>query len=414
MKSKSANLLGSYGSWASDLIPESPGPLSFRNNARSDLSEWKEEARGKVLELIFKPPIEKKVNAHLVKKYKYEDLEVEEIAWSLPYGPETRAFFLKPGGAGRSGKLPGILALHDHGGIKYFGKQKITRTSEPQHPFIKAHQEKYYGGLAWANELAGRGYGVLVHDVFPFGSRKILASDMQAHAVERIMKAPLDLKEIEPEDLDIDGIIEIYDVPMEEPDDRIRLYNAFASQHEHIIARSLFSAGLTWPGIFVTEDIFALDYLCFRPDIDADRIGCCGLSGGGLRTNYLAGLDDRIRCSVTAGFMTTWRDFVLNISFNHSWMIYIPHLPRYMEFPEILGLRVPLPALVLAANQDPLFTLKEVKIAGRILNELYKKVNAPDNFKISYYDGPHRFDPAMQEEAFAWFDLRLSDCNIRK
>ncbi|MCP4310838.1 MAG: hypothetical protein GY790_06210, partial [Bacteroidetes bacterium] len=203
--------------------------------------------------------------------------------------------------------LPGILGLHDHGGIKYFGKQKITRTGADMHPFIQSHQQEYYGGVAWANELAKRGYGVLIHDVFPFESRRILPSELPSHVVQRMMSAPESMKELTPEDLKNEDVIRDYDVPIDEESiERINLYNAFAARHEDIIAKSLFSAGMTWPGVFVAEDCYALDYLCSRQDIDAERIGCCGLSGGGLRTNYLAGLDDRIQCSVTAGFMTTW------------------------------------------------------------------------------------------------------------
>jgi dienelactone hydrolase len=57
------------------------------------------------------------------------------------------------------------------------------------------------------------------------------------------------------------------------------------------MSKSLFSAGATWPGVFPAEDQRALDYLCARPDGDATRVGCGGLSGGGLRTVYLTGLD---------------------------------------------------------------------------------------------------------------------------
>jgi len=47
-------------------------------------------------------------------------------------------------------------------------------------------------------------------------------------------------------------------------------------------------------------------------------------SGGGLRTVYLGGLDDRIHCACCVGMMTTWRDYLLNKCHTHTWMIYIP------------------------------------------------------------------------------------------
>ena len=55
--------------------------------------------------------------------------------------------------------------------------------------------------------------------------------------------------------------------------------------------------------------------------------------------------------------MTTWRDYLLNKCYTHTWMVYIPGLPPDLDYPEILGLRVPLATLVLNDNEDQLFTL---------------------------------------------------------
>ena len=54
----------------------------------------------------------------------------------------------------------------------------------------------------------------------------------------------------------------------------------------------------TWPGVFFAEDRMALDILCAREDVDESRIGCGGLSGGGMRTVFTGGLDKRIKCAV--------------------------------------------------------------------------------------------------------------------
>ena len=63
--------------------------------------------------------------------------------------------------------------------------------------------------------------------------------------------------------------------------------------------------------------------------------------------------------------MTTWRDYLLNKCHTHTWMIYIPGLPRDLDYPEILGLRVPLPTLVLNDTEDQLFTIAEMRRADR-------------------------------------------------
>jgi dienelactone hydrolase len=308
-------------------------------------------------------------------------LYIEELSWKLPYGRPTDAILLKP--ADTKTPLPGILAFHDHGGNKYFGTRKITKTNNTQHPLMVEHQKNGYSGKAWANEIARKGYVVLVSDAFTFASRRVLMQDI-------------------PENLR-DGLND------ENPEDpkNIEAYNRWASNHEHIMAKSLFSAGTTWPGVFFAEDRIALDILCARKDVIKEKIGCGGLSGGGLRTVLMGGLDPRIKCAVCVGFMTTWKDFVLNKSFTHTWMTFVPILPNELNFPEILGLRVPLPTLVLNDTNDDLYTVPEMNAADRILKEVYQKAGAPDKYKCSFYPGGHKFDAEMQTEAFNWFDKWL-------
>jgi len=88
-------------------------------------------------------------------------------------------------------------------------------------------------------------------------------------------------------------------------------------------------------------------------------------------------------------------------------MMYVPLLPNELDFPEILGLRVPLPTLVLNDTEDTLYTLPEMKEADKILREVFNKAGAGDRYHCSYYPGPHKFDIEMQHEAYEWFDKWL-------
>ncbi|MDA8410303.1 MAG: dienelactone hydrolase family protein [Treponema sp.] len=405
-----SSMLGSYGTWIEDLESARRRDFSFLDDHWNDVAAWSVEARRLFSAFVLSqdlgtPRAEITARRTIGDLDGGSDLTVEELAWRLPYGPPTRAIFLKPAHA--TERLPAVLALHDHGANKYFGKRKIADADETVHPHVRQYRELYYGGRAWANELARRGYAVLVPDVFPFESRKILASELPGFVVERMMQDPDELRELTPESAAIGGKCTTYDVFGEEPSDSIDRYNAFASQHESIVAKSLFCAGLSWPGVALSEDRAALDYLASRPDVDPERIGCGGFSGGGLRTNYLAGSDPRVRCSVTTGFMTTWADFALNSSHTHTWMLYIPGLSARMDLPDILAMRSPLPTLVQATTEDPLFTRGLVEKAGEILEASWRKAGSADRFRMAWHKGPHRFDLAMQEEAFDWFDRWL-------
>jgi dienelactone hydrolase len=375
-------MIGLYGPWAASLTANKLPSFSFRNQEWTDPENWRQKARQQTMDRMAIPDIGGLPEVRIIREFEYDGLLIKELKWQLPYGRATEAILLKPANAVKP--LPAVLAFHDHGGNKYFGKRKITRTSDTPHPSVIAHQKEYYSGLAWANELARKGYVVLVPDAFTFASRRVMLQDV-----------PESLRQ---------GLTD------EDPENpkQIAAYNKWASDHEPIMAKSLFSAGTTWPAVFFAEDRKALDILCSLPDIDAKRVGCAGLSGGGLRTAFMAGLDPRIQCAVCVGFMTTWKDFLLYKSVTHTWMVYVPLLPLELDFPEILGLRLPLPTLVLNNIADELYTPAEMKEADRILAELYDKAGANTRYKCSYYPGPHKFDRAMQSEAFAWFDRWLT------
>ena len=218
--------------------------------------------------------------------------------------------------------------------------------------------------MSWANELAKRGYAVLVHDAFAFASRRVRDADLP----EVIRKGK---KEVKPES-----------------EAEIKAYNTFAGEHEHIMAKSLFCAGMTWPGVFTAEDQRALDSWP-GPTSTLPASAARAYPGAVCAPVYLAGLDERIACACCVGMMTTWRDYLLNKSYTHTWMVYIPGLPDDLDYPEILGLRVPRPTMVLNDIDDGLFTIDEMRRADRMLGEVFAKAGAADRYKCVFYPGPH-------------------------
>lgn len=372
--------IGAYGPWAATLPPDPPA-FSLRREAWTDVDAWRTAARERASLRMARPNAGGTPQPTVHRRATVDGVEIEEISWQLPYGPRTEATVLRP--AGVRGRLPAVLGLHDHSGMKFFGREKIALTDRTPHPMISALHERTYGGRAWANELAKQGYVVLVPDAFAFGSRRVRPE----HTPERVQNGVVD--------------------PVGGDPAQIEAYDRWASAHEAVMAKSLFCGGTTWPGVFLVEDQRALDVLAARPDVDPERLGCCGLSGGGLRSAYLAGMDPRIRCGVCVGMMTTWNDFLAHRSYTHTWMIYVPLLPNELEFPEIMGLRAPLPTLVLNNTEDPLFTLPEMRRAGEILGDVYRRAGAPEALRVSFHPGHHKFDLPMQEEAFAWMERWL-------
>ena len=128
---------------------------------------------------------------------------------------------------------------------------------------------------------------------------------------------------------------------------------------------------------------------------------------GSDRTNYLCALDDRIRCAVSVGWVSTLRPLIQSHIDTHSFSHFLPGLTRFMDLPDLLGAFAPNPLLVLQCSRDGLYTLASMKEAVEKLERIYSLAGASNRFAGKFYDQPHRFSADMQDDAFIWLDAHL-------
>jgi hypothetical protein len=191
--------------------------------------------------------------------------------------------------------------------------------------------------------------------------------------------------------------------PLTMTEQEIRAFNQRASQNESLIGRSLFTAGVTWPGVILWDDMRTLDYLASRPEVDAKRLGCVGLSVGGYRSYLLAALDERIKAAVDVGWMTSMGSQIKqHVTNTIGLSFHINGLYRYLDFPHISALVAPRALMVINGSQDRLFALEGVKAAFETIARCYTKAGVPDRQQCRLYDAPHEFNLSMQAEAWEW------------
>jgi hypothetical protein len=373
-------VLGTFHSLAAWQESACRRPLSLLDERWTDVESWRTQARAKVLELLAYQPPDCPLDAVVHGSTDRGGVVTELVSWAQPFGPRTEAFVVRP--SGRTGRLPAVVALHDHSAFKYYGKEKLVEL-ENEPPIMREFKQGTYGGVSWAHELARRGFLVLVPDNFLWGSRKIHPDSVPEEFVRNVLR--------------------------ETPGSRayIEAYNEFCADYETLVAKTLFASGTTWTGIMAWEDRRAVDYLLTRADTDPDRLGCGGLSGGGLRTIYLAALDPRIRCAVCAGFMSTIGEMIPAIVRWHTWMFHVPHLFALMDLPDVASLHGPSPLLVQGDRDDELWTLAGQEQADTNLTRIYSRMGASDRYRGLMYPGPHKFDLPMQKDAFDWFERWL-------
>jgi len=311
----------------------------------------------------------------------------ELLSWSVGYGPRTQAVVLRP--AGVTDPLPGVVALHDHGGFKYYGKEKIADGPDATPPVLAAYRAKFYDGRAYPNDLARAGFTVLVHDTFMWGSRAFPVETMPMPVRDM---AAAQLRMSPPEMV----------VPVE-----VEFYNLAAAHHEHWAAKYANVLGATLAGVVCYEDRVAANYLLSRPDVRGQRIGCIGLSGGGNRAAMLNATHDRMGSAVIVGQMSTYAG-LLDHNMSHAWMLFPAGWARYGDWPDLAACRAPSPLLVQYDLGDDLFTEQGMRDADWRLRACFAAAGRPDGYSGEFYGGPHKFDRAMQASAFEWLARTLA------
>lgn len=305
----------------------------------------------------------------------------ERITWSVGYGPRTEAYLLKPIGATKP--LPGIVALHDHGGFKYYGKEKIADGQEQPPPVLVDYRREYYGGRAFTNALAKEGFIILVHDTFLWGSRKFPLEDMP--------------QEIREQTRSILGTGSTSDTV-----DEIGNYNYATGIHEHLVSKYCNLLGTSMAGVVSHEDRIAANYLLSRSDVSTSGVGCIGLSGGGNRAALLQATHDSIKAAVIVGLMSTYEGLLDHNVFSHTWMLFPFQWARYGDWPDLAACRAPSPLLVQYDLDDELFTPEGMHAADAKIADHYQSVGYSQGYTGQFYPGPHKFDLKMQAAAFTW------------
>jgi dienelactone hydrolase len=371
--------VGSLFSFIQSQAVKTDFPLSFLREEFKDAQAWKRLARGKLLELLHYAPPPCDPKPEVVEKVDKGDYVREKVYFNTTPDIRVPAYVLIPKRA--KFPAPGIVALHDHGGFYFWGKEKIVEV-EDEHPVLTDLKKRYYAGNSSASALARQGYVVVVIDMFYWGERRMLLDGDPADWRERP-------KDITPE--------------------RIAAFNQRASQSEQLVGRTIYSAGFTWSGVMFWDDVRTVDYLLTRPEVDKNRIGCVGLSVGGLRSCHLAALDDRIKAAVVVGWMASFPTQLqrhIRNTIGHTKLV--PGLYRYMDYPDVASLAMPSALLVINGSKDQLFDLDGVHACFDKLAACYKKAGIPDKIRTRLYDTPHEFNAEMQAEAWEWLKKWLA------
>jgi dienelactone hydrolase len=138
----------------------------------------------------------------------------------------------------------------------------------------------------------------------------------------------------------------------------------------------------------------ALDVLSAHPLVDPARIAAAGLSYGGTCTLFLAALDERVRCAVVSGYLSSWRA-AHTVPWNMCGSQVMPGQLGAIEHVDVAALVAPRPLLVESGTDDMIFPVASARATVDRLRTLYASLGAPDDAVVhDVFEGDHRWHGA--------------------
>ncbi len=319
--------------WTQQRYQSAPLRLTYRATNRADAELWQQALRAKVIELLGGFPERTPLQAQVADLRQYPGYRRERIVFRSRLGVNVVGYLLVP--AGRKPPHPTVIAIPGHGrgvnDIVGIDEQGHDRTDKPGYEHDFAIQAVEHGLAVFAIEPMG------------FGYRR---------------------------------------------DERTKAKGAAASACQPAAGSALL-LGETMIGWRVWDVMRTLDWIATRPELDAARVGCMGISGGGTCTLFATALDLRIKAAFVSGYLNTFRDSIMSVS--HCIDNYVPGILNWAENYDIAGLIAPRPLFSEGGDQDPIFPVSATRESYARVKKVYEVFGAASHVQQEIFSGEHVF-----------------------
>ena len=307
-----------------------------------DFGQWRSQAKQALLDVLGTLPEKSDLNIHIEYEKEHSGYKETRFVFTSEPHADVPCHLLIPQ-AGQP-PYPAVICLQGHmpgmhlslGRAKYDGDEDL----------IKAGDKDY------ALQAVRHGYAALVMEQRCFGERK----------------------DCRPEDV------------------------ATFGRGCHHASMAALLLGRTMIGERVWDVSRAIDALAELSNIDIEKIGCMGNSGGGTITYFAACIDERIRIAMPSCYVCTWRESISQI--DHCEDNYLPGALRYFDLPDLTGLIAPRPMVIVAGRKDTIFPIGGVEKAFKTIRQIYAAAGVPDKCRLVIGEEGHRFYADMSWPVF--------------
>lgn len=319
--------------WTRERWKKAPLKLTFQSTSGEKTLAWQKKLRPKIMELIGEFPQRTPLKPITLEVRDFPKYRREKVVFETRPGSSVLAYLLTPKSA--SGKVPAVISIPGHGrgvddivGVDDKGKDRTTKVG---------YQYDY------AVQIAEQGMAAVAIEPMGFGCRR---------------------------------------------DARAKSKNLGTSSCQPVAGAALLF-GETMVGWRVWDVMRTIDWIETRPELDAGRVGCMGISGGGTITLFSAALDTRIKAAFVSGYLNTFRDSILSLS--HCIDNYVPGILNWAEMYDVAGLIAPRPFFAESGSKDSIFPIEAAKESFANVQKVYRTLNAEGVTGHEVFEGEHVF-----------------------
>jgi cephalosporin-C deacetylase-like acetyl esterase len=180
---------------------------------------------------------------------------------------------------------------------------------------------------------------------------------------------------------------------------------ALGEYHGEMTGATLFPIGLPLSGLQVYENRRAVDYLLTRPEVDRERIGVTGASGGGNQTMYAAAMDERLKAAVPVCSVGNYQAY---LGAACCMCEVVPGALSFTEESGLLAMTAPRALMIVSATRDaPQFSVDAAKVSIKGAMPVFKLFGKEKSLHHAIFESGHDYSKPMREAMYGWMTLHL-------
>ncbi|HBH85338.1 MAG TPA: xylan esterase [Bacteroidales bacterium] len=164
-----------------------------------------------------------------------------------------------------------------------------------------------------------------------------------------------------------------------------------------------FLSGYSCANYFIWDGIRAIDYLVSRKDVDPDRIGVTGWSGGGTVTNFVAALDDRVKVSIPCSWANANKRLLETKAASDAEPTLYHSFKLGIGVEDLVELRAPKPTLLVFVSRDEYLSLQGAREMYSEAKNAFAVLNGSDNLGFLEEDSRHWLTPKIRLAIYSFF-----------